>query len=87
MCAAELGCRRVDVADHAPGSYGAKNRLTAVWDEVPPDRLELSSSAPEAGTLSTELRGRTQGFYHEKKTSEVFKTSEVCLWSMPPLAG
>jgi hypothetical protein len=32
-------------------------------DQVPPDRLELSFSAPEADALSTELRGRTQGFY------------------------
>ena len=29
------------------------------WVMVPPERVELSSLAPEASTLSTELRGRT----------------------------
>lgn len=32
---------------------------------APPRRLELRSSAPEADTLSTELRGRSIKFYHE----------------------
>ena len=32
---------------------------------APPRRLELRSSAPEADTLSTELRGRATEFYHE----------------------
>ena len=31
---------------------------------APPRRLELRSSAPEADTLSTELRGRAERFYH-----------------------
>src|SRR5262245_53507977 len=31
---------------------------------APPRRLELRSSAPEADTLSTELRGRAKKFYH-----------------------
>ena len=31
---------------------------------APPRRLELRSSAPEADTLSTELRGREEKFYH-----------------------
>ncbi len=32
--------------------------------KAPPRRLELRSSAPEADTLSTELRGRATEFYH-----------------------
>lgn len=32
--------------------------------KAPPRRLELRSSAPEADTLSTELRGRATKFYH-----------------------
>ena len=40
-----------------------QNRLAAVL-LAPPRRLELRSSAPEADTLSTELRGRAGGFYH-----------------------
>ena len=33
--------------------------------KAPPRRLELRSSAPEADTLSTELRGRATEFYHQ----------------------
>src|SRR5512138_3091675 len=35
--------------------------------KAPPRRLELRSSAPEADTLSTELRGRATKFYHNAK--------------------
>ena len=35
--------------------------------QVPPRRLELRSSAPEADTLSTELRGRTEGILSQIK--------------------
>ncbi len=32
-----------------------------MWEKVvPPERVELSSLAPEASTLSTELQGRSQ---------------------------
>ena len=31
--------------------------LTQAGEMVPPERVELSSPAPEAGTLSTELKG------------------------------
>ena len=38
------------------------------WGKVvPPERVELSSPAPEAGTLSTELQGR--GDYSKFKLS------------------
>src|SRR5512134_2541114 len=58
------------------------NAFWGNYKMAPPRRLELRSSAPEADTLSTELRGRAKGFYHQKSTSEVCKTSEVDL-SMP----
>src|SRR5512138_716541 len=45
-----------------------KNRLATVM--APPRRLELRSSAPEADTLSTELRGRAHELYHRVRRGQ-----------------
>ena len=50
-------------------SSGMKKTAVGRFDSfaVPPRRLELRSSAPEADTLSTELRGRTEGILSQIK--------------------
>ena len=55
LCAPRGGRDRYDQTKTASLRAGGK---------APPSRLELLSSAPEADTLSTELRGQAAEFYH-----------------------
>ena len=56
----ETGLRRVSFTGRNKGEVvpsNGKERAISVGPLVPPERVELSSPAPEAGTLSTELQG------------------------------